>query len=115
VIDHGRVIAEGTSGELKPAAGRGALRVRLRDAGRRYEAQRLLEEALGVQVRLEPDPSALSATIHDPDRAGHALGELSRLGVPVTEFALGQPSLDEVFLALTGRKSNSDAPEEEAA
>jgi ABC-2 type transport system ATP-binding protein len=43
----------------------------------------------------------------DPDRAAHALTELARAGVMTTEFALGQPSLDEVFLALTGRPAET--------
>jgi ABC-2 type transport system ATP-binding protein len=115
VIDHGSVIAEGTSGELKAAAGRGALHVRVGDPERRDDAQRLLTRALDAQVRLEADPSALSASVSDADRVAHALAELTRTGIPVSEFALGQPSLDEVFLALTGRPCTDDATEEEAA
>jgi ABC-2 type transport system ATP-binding protein len=115
VIDHGTVIAEGTSGQLKAAAGRGAFHVRLRDPERRDDAQRLLTHALDAQVRLEADPSALSARISDSGRVAHALAELTRTDIAVTEFALGQPSLDEVFLALTGRPSTDHPTEEEAA
>ena len=116
VIDGGTVIAEGTSGELKAAAGRGTLHVRVRDARRRPDAQRLLTRALDAQIRLEGDPSALSACVSDADRVARALGELTRAGVAVSEFALGQPSLDEVFLALTGRRTTAnDALEEQAA
>ncbi|MGH3082989.1 MAG: ATP-binding cassette domain-containing protein [Gaiellaceae bacterium] len=116
VIDEGTVIAEGTSGELKAAAGRGALHVRVREPHRRDDAQRLLTQALDAQVRLEADPSALSARIADADRVARALDELARAGIAVSEFALGQPSLDEVFLALTGRRTTTDdALEEEAA
>ena len=69
-----------------------------------------------MPVRLESDPAALSARVSDPERVAHALTELSRSGVAVTEFALGQPSLDEVFLALTGRPAEDyDATEEDAA
>jgi ABC-2 type transport system ATP-binding protein len=76
----------------------------------------VLSEALGVPVRLESDPAALSARVSDPERVAHALTELSRSGVAVTEFAIGQPSLDEVFLALTGRPAEyDDATEEDAA
>ena len=102
VIDHGKVIAEGTPGELKASVGSGALHVRLRDPERRPEAERVLAQTLGVPVHLESDPAALSARVSDPERVAHALAELSRAGVAVTDFALGQPSLDEVFLALTG-------------
>jgi ABC-2 type transport system ATP-binding protein len=103
VIDHGTVIAEGTSGELKASAGRGVLHIRVRDPQRRENARQLLAQALDVRVRLEADPSALSARVSDPGRVAQALAELARTDIAVTEFALGQPSLDEVFFALTGR------------
>jgi ABC-2 type transport system ATP-binding protein len=116
VIDHGKVIAEGTSGELKASVGSGALRVRLRDPEVRPDAERVLSRSLGVAVRLESDPAALSARISDPERVAHSLAELARSGIAVTDFALGQPSLDEVFLALTGRPAeDEDADDEEDA
>jgi ABC-2 type transport system ATP-binding protein len=108
VIDHGKVIAEGTPGELKASVGSGSLHVRLRDPEDRTEAERVLSRALGIHVRIGSDPAALSARISDPERVAHALAELSRAGVTVTDFALGQPSLDEVFLALTGRPVEDD-------
>src|ERR671917_297816 len=108
VIDHGRVIAEGTSGELKASVGSGALHVRLRDPEDRPEAERVLSQALGVPLHLESDPAALSARVSDPERVAYALAELSRSGVAITDFALGQPSLDEVFLALTGHPAEND-------
>jgi ABC-2 type transport system ATP-binding protein len=107
VIDAGRVIAEGSTGQLKASVGAGALRVRIQDQARRPEAERLLSQALGVPVHREADPAGLSARLADPDRAAHALTELARAGVMTTEFALGQPSLDEVFLALTGRPAET--------
>ncbi len=75
VIDHGKVIAEGTPGELKASVGSGALHVRLRDPEDRPEAERVLSQALGVRVRIESDPAALSARISDPQRAAHALAK----------------------------------------
>jgi daunorubicin/doxorubicin transport system ATP-binding protein len=116
VIDRGKVIAEGTPGELKASVGSGALHVRLLDPEDRSDAERVLSETLGVPVCLESDPAALSARVSDPERVAHAFTELSRSGVTVTEFALTQPSLDEVFLALTGRPAeDDDATEEDAA
>ncbi|TCJ16156.1 ATP-binding cassette domain-containing protein [Rubrobacter taiwanensis] len=118
VIDHGRVIAEGTPGELKSSVGSGALHVRLRDPGDRPEAERILSQTLGAPVHREPDPAALSARVSDPERVANALAELSRCGVAVTDFSLGRPSLDEVFLALTGRPAGEDETatgEEDAA
>ncbi len=116
VIDQGTVIAEGTPGQLKASVGAGTLRVRLRYPEARPKAERLLAQALAVEVHLESDPTTLSAPVSDPDRVAHALAELSRSGVSVTAFALGQPTLDETFLALTARSGGkSTATEEEAA
>ncbi|MFI1014369.1 ATP-binding cassette domain-containing protein [Streptomyces sp. NPDC020965] len=111
VIDHGKVIAEGTKGELKASVGAGAVHLRLRDAAQRPAAERVLAAALGAEVLLDADPVALTArvTAHGTEQdaaeqAGRALAELARTGITVDNFSLGQPSLDEVFLALTDKK-----------
>ena len=111
VIDHGKVIAEGTPGELKASVGSGALRVRVRDTEQRSLAATVLGEALGVEVQVDGDPAALSARVDGPERVPHALEQLSHHGVAVTEFALGQPSLDEVFLALTDHPATTQKEE----
>jgi ABC-2 type transport system ATP-binding protein len=121
VIDHGRVIAEGTPSQLKSSVGSGALHVRLLDPEQRPEAERLLASELG-SVHLEPDPASLSVQCADPDRGAEAVARLAHAGVRVGSFSLGQPSLDEVFLALTGRPAEDQtadvgprATEEQAA
>jgi ABC-2 type transport system ATP-binding protein len=112
VIDHGKVIAEGTPGQLKASVGAGGLHVRLLDPEQRPEAERVLARTLG-SVHLEPDPAALTASCADGDRGAEAVGELSRSGIGVAAFTLGQPSLDEVFLALTGRPAEDQTVEAE--
>ena len=107
VIDHGRVIAEGTPAQLKASVGSGALHVRLLDPADRPRAEQVLARELGA-VHLENDPAALSVTCSDPDRGAEAVAELSRSGVGIAGFSLGQPSLDEVFLALTGRPAEPE-------
>jgi ABC-2 type transport system ATP-binding protein len=116
VIDHGRVIAEGTPAQLKASVGSGALHVRLLDPEQRPEAARVLERALDA-VHLEPDPAALSVACSDADRGAEAVAELTRSGIRIAGFTLGQPSLDEVFLALTGHPAEEEAnvDEEELA
>jgi ABC-2 type transport system ATP-binding protein len=111
VIDHGKVIAEGTPGQLKASVGSGALHVRLLDPEQRPEAERVLARELGT-VHLEPDPAALSCPCPDADRAAQAIAELARAGVRIGEFSLGRPSLDEVFLALTGHPAEEQTSEE---
>ncbi|MDQ3573244.1 MAG: ATP-binding cassette domain-containing protein [Actinomycetota bacterium] len=110
VIDHGKVIAEGTPAQLKASVGSGALHVRLLDPDDRAEAERVLAGALGT-VHLEADPTALSAPCPDADRAAEAVAELARADVAIADFSLGQPSLDEVFLALTGHPAEDDPAE----
>ena len=113
VIDHGKVIAEGTPSQLKASVGSGALHVRLLDPEQRPEAERILVRELGG-VHLEPDPAALSCTCPDPGRASEAIAELTRSGIGIAAFSLGQPSLDEVFLALTGHPAEEEDDEEHA-
>jgi ABC-2 type transport system ATP-binding protein len=115
VIDNGRVIAEGTPSQLKASVGSGAMKVRLLDPEERDEAEQVLTRVLRSEVRLEADPTALSAPCAAADRAAEALAELAHAGVGVADFSLGQPSLDEVFLALTGRSAEEAAKEEDAA
>ncbi len=107
VIDHGKVIAEGTPGQLKASVASGSLRVRLLDPAQRPEASAVLERNLGA-VTLEGDPAALSASCSDADRAAVAVAELAGAGVGIATFSLGQPSLDEVFLALTGHPAEPE-------
>jgi ABC-2 type transport system ATP-binding protein len=109
VIDRGRVIAEGTPGQLKASVGIGGLHVRLLEDERRPEAAAILEREVGV-VALEPDPAALSVTCADPARAADGVSALARAGIGIAEFSLGQPSLDEVFLALTGHVAEERDP-----
>ena len=79
VIDHGKVIAEGTPGQLKASVGSGSLQVRLLDPRQRPEAERVLAGELGA-AHLEADPSALSSPCADADRAARAVAELTRSG-----------------------------------
>jgi ABC-2 type transport system ATP-binding protein len=111
VIDRGKVIAEGTPAQLKASVGSGALHVRLLDPEQRPEAERVLDREL-EGVYLESDPAALSAQCADVDRAAEAVALLGRSGITVAGFSLGQPSLDEVFLALTGHPAEEEPPEE---
>ena len=110
VIDSGKVIAEGTPGQLKASVGAGVLHVRVLDPECRGEAQELLARSLATPVHLESDPAAVSARVTDAGRVAVALGELARGGIEVADFALGQPSLDEVFLALTGHPAETPEP-----
>jgi ABC-2 type transport system ATP-binding protein len=108
VIDRGTIVAEGTPGELKAAVGAATLQIRLADPAHRPRAIQLLAPLLGQPTLAEGDPAMLTAAIPAgcpaqarSEQAAEALAQLARAGIPVGEFALGQPSLDEVFIALT--------------
>ena len=109
IIDHGRIIAEGTSAELKASVGSGALRVRLSDPDRRPAAASVLAEVLRSPIDLDADPGALAVHGVDPERVPAALTALAAEEIVVSEFSLAPPSLDEVFLALTGHPAATDS------
>ena len=114
VIDRGKVIAEGTPAQLKASVGSGFLHVRLMHPDDRAEAERILRGRFET-VNLEPDPAAIAAPCGDADHAAEAMAELTRSGIQVADFSLGQPSLDEVFLALTGHTAEDQTEDGDRA
>jgi len=105
VIDKGRKIAEGTSRELKAATGSGFLHISLADAARIEDAVGLLEAQLGHTVQRSAEGSDLSVVAGTAQEANEALGRLLAARIEVTDFAMGSPSLEEVFFALTAESS----------
>ena len=115
VIDQGRIVAEGTPGELKSSVGTGALRVQLADAGDAGRVRQILGSVLGGPVTQGTDPAALIVRVEAiaaTEAAARVLSLLSREAIEVAGFALGQPSLDEVFLTLTGHPAQATNNEE---
>jgi ABC-2 type transport system ATP-binding protein len=109
VIDHGRVIAEGTSRELKASVGSNALHVRLVSADQRARAQEVVARVLGDGLLPMSEPVEIAARLQSPAQAATILMELTQAQVEVAQFSVGNPSLDEVFLALTGRPAEEGA------
>jgi len=109
VIDHGRVIAEGTSRDLKASVGSNTLHFRLADPGQRAQAQGVISGLLGDGVLPPTEPSAFTVKLADASLAPDVLGALSRASIRLVDFSLGSPSLDDVFFALTGRPAEADA------
>ncbi|MGB0652634.1 MAG: ATP-binding cassette domain-containing protein [Thermoplasmatota archaeon] len=102
VIDNGKVIAEGTSHDLKASVGANTLKVRLRHRDDREAARAKLEKSLGATVADGGDPAELKANV-DATKVGKALDALAKAKISVAEYSMGAPTLDEVFFALTGR------------
>ncbi|WP_322984691.1 ATP-binding cassette domain-containing protein [Streptomyces sp. S584] len=100
VVDGGRVMAEGTADELKAMVGGDRVDVVVRDAGRLGEAAALLGEGVTVDV----DRRLLGAPA--PDRMStltRTVRALEEAGIEAEDIAVRRPTLDEVFLALTGQ------------
>jgi ABC-2 type transport system ATP-binding protein len=107
VIDHGRVIAEGTPTSLKAQLGATVLELGLADD----ETARKAGEALRGIAGKDPiiDGNVVDVNVDEGPRiVGEALRILEAQGLVLTSLALREPSLDDVFLALTGQRTEGD-------
>ncbi|MFR9728496.1 ATP-binding cassette domain-containing protein [Saccharopolyspora sp. MS10] len=112
VIDRGRVVAEGRAEELKRRTGKQTLQVRPSGAEDIGEVRRIVAELTGVRPATADDGGLITAPVDDPVLLSTLVRRLDDAGITADELALRLPSLDEVFLALTGK---SAAEEETAA
>ena len=108
VIDHGRVIAHGTPGELKRIAGSQTIVVRPTDPGRIGAVAEILRAATGTDPEL-PRPGVLTVPVDDDATFTAVVRRLDDTGIGVVELALRLPSLDEVFFTLTGHGAEEQA------
>ena len=73
------------------------------------DAERILKHLLGAGVHHGADAHSLTARVDGDGRVAEALGALASAGIVVAELTLGQPSLDDVFFALTGKPAEAPA------
>jgi ABC-2 type transport system ATP-binding protein len=114
VIDRGRVIAEGTPDELKDRVGGERLEVHLADAGAIDAAVRALAPMSDEPPSVDEDTVRLTVR----QRTGtivEAVRRLDEVGVGVDDLGLRRPTLDDVFLSLTGHAAEAADDEEKAA
>ena len=108
VIDHGRVIAEGTSDELKARLGGDVLEVRVASADRVADAARLLAALHGDKPTVDHDEQRLRVAARDgATTLVGAVRLFDDAHIVLADIGLRRPSLDDVFLALTGRDTAS--------
>jgi ABC-2 type transport system ATP-binding protein len=105
IVDHGRAIAAGTPSELKQQAGRDVIEARVGDAA---DLATVVDALRRVGAGEEPsvDQATLRVTVpahHGTDDLANALKELANAGVTLDDIGLRRPTLDEVFLILTGK------------
>ncbi len=116
VIDHGRAIARGTADQLKSQVGGERLEITVSDAARLPEAARVLEPlGVGAPV-LDVGRRGLSMPVSGGvDLLREALGRISDAAIPVDDAGLRRPTLDDVFLTLTGHGAADTDPAGDAA
>jgi ABC-2 type transport system ATP-binding protein len=103
VIDNGRVIAEGSPTALKSKLGGDRLDVVLHDAAELDRAIAVVRTVAGTEPEVDRDRRRISASVADPLAAlGEAARALREEGLGVEDVGLRRPTLDEVFLSLTG-------------
>ena len=104
IVDHGRVIAAGTPDELKDRAGRDVIEVRPQAAGDLPAVEDVLASVATEPPRVDLDTSRVSVGADGgADQLTVVVRRLDERGITVDDIGLRRPSLDEVFLSLTGR------------
>ena len=110
VMDHGRVIAEGTPAELKRRLGGDRVAAVLADADRLAEAASVIAGAAGAEASVDPDTRTVTVEVADgPKALAPIVRALDAGHLAVDDLALRRPTLDEVFLHLTGGAAPDDA------
>ncbi|MGC4934248.1 ATP-binding cassette domain-containing protein [Gordonia sp. DT30] len=108
VIDHGRVIADDTADGLKNSIGAATLQLTPADRGDAPAVAAIVERFLGEPASLSAEAGRISASLHRPDLVPDILIAMREQGITVDEINVQKPSLDEVFMTLTGKPAEAD-------
>ena len=111
VLDAGRIVARGTPDDLKRRLGRQTLEIKVTDPARLGETARMVTTVIGSPSITDEQTGQLSAPVPDGRIMPTVVRQLDEAGIEVSELALRLPSLDDVFLTLTGHHATSDANE----
>ena len=111
VIDRGQKVAEGTPDQLKTSVGSSTLQLRLSDPAHLSRAAETLRRVLPDEPVFTPEAGGINVALADADRAAEALIALRQAEISIASVSVAKPTLDEVFLALTGHDTGSDAGE----
>jgi ABC-2 type transport system ATP-binding protein len=110
VIDRGVKVAEGTPDELKSSVGSSTLQLQLADASDVETASSVVRRLLTEEPVLTPEAARMNVALDNADQAADVLIALRQTGVSITSVSVQKPTLDEVFMALTGHATESDDP-----
>jgi ABC-2 type transport system ATP-binding protein len=109
VIDRGVVVAEGTADELKATVGNSSLQLAIADPAQLARAREIVEQVLQVSATVSPEARQINAPMTSPDTITDLLVRLREEGISVAELSVQKPTLDEVFLTITGRPAVEEA------
>jgi oleandomycin transport system ATP-binding protein len=113
VLDHGAAIARGTPDALKSSLGGQVLDVRPADPARLGAVAAIIGDLVGARPEVHAGSQLVTVPISDSTLLGEVVRRLDHAGIVLTDLALRRPSLDEVFLSLTGRRAGAESPAEE--
>ncbi|WDL97251.1 ATP-binding cassette domain-containing protein [Alicyclobacillus sp. ALC3] len=102
VIDRGKVIAEGTVDELKASVGTSSLHLRVENSEDILKVCQLVQRTLRVEASFSANTGKITAPMAKADRVTDLLIALRQEGVALAEVSVQKPTLDEVFLTITG-------------
>jgi ABC-2 type transport system ATP-binding protein len=108
VIDHGRKVAEGTPDELKASVGSSTLQLQLAAGADQALAYDVIRRVLGAEPVLTPESGRINAPLAIADRAADVLIALRESDVAIASVSVAKPTLDEVFLTLTGHDAEPE-------
>ncbi|MFZ2056177.1 MAG: ATP-binding cassette domain-containing protein [Acidimicrobiales bacterium] len=115
VIDRGRKVAEGTPSQLKARIGTSSLRVQMVEGADTAKAVALAADLTSDTPIVSPTGSGFSVQLSEANQAADVLIALRSHRLDITSTTVEQPSLDEVFMALTGHRSETPTPETKAS
>ncbi len=114
VIDHGRAIARGDADTLKARVGGERIELIVRDAERLDDARQVLSRSAVGEVVVDDHGTGLTAPVDGgPDTLMQVLRELDAAGIGLKDVGLRRPTLDDVFLTLTGQPTDASTPDHE--
>src|SRR3954465_7243101 len=105
VIDRGVKVAEGTSDQLKSSVGSSTLHLRLTDRADLPDAAEVVGRLLSEEPVLSPELGAMNVALRSADQAAEVLIALRQSNLSISSVTVQKPTLDEVFLALTGHEA----------
>ncbi|WP_035719471.1 daunorubicin resistance protein DrrA family ABC transporter ATP-binding protein [Gordonia shandongensis] len=113
VIDRGRVIADGTSDQLKESIGTSTLVLTPVTRADAHETARIAENVLGDAAAFSPEAGRVTVALHHPDRVPDVLIALRDADIAIEEITVSKPTLDEVFLTITGQDDPNEHPSDQ--